>query len=155
MACKCCAVCREAFATQISPVVFCHNDLQENNILYLEPSAAATLAATAPLNGNGNGSGGVRGHLDSAVNLLPIDFEYCSYNYRGCVLPPPLASRHPLDSHANYISHILNMLYNYSYTLRIEWIGETISTNGPSAMRTSRSPAIFSISKTTQIARKW
>ena len=80
------AVCREAFATQISPVVFCHNDLQENNILFLEPSAAAALAATAPLNGND-----VRGHLDSSVKLLPIDFEYCSYNYRGCVRRSPPA----------------------------------------------------------------
>lgn len=80
---------REAFATNPSPVVFCHNDLQENNILCLEPSAAAALAANAPA---------PNGHLQldtdtdtdtdtdstSGVKLLPIDFEYCSYNYRGC-----------------------------------------------------------------------
>ncbi|KAK2186326.1 hypothetical protein NP493_205g00032 [Ridgeia piscesae] len=41
-----------------SPVVFCHNDLQEGNILYSPDSC-------------------------NRCNLLPIDFEYSSYNYRG------------------------------------------------------------------------
>lgn len=43
-----------------SPVVFCHNDLQEGNILYSESE-------------------------DDPTNwwLTPIDFEYASYNYRG------------------------------------------------------------------------
>jgi len=45
-----------------SPVVFCHNDLQEGNILYVEDS---------------KGSG------DAGWQLQPIDFEYASYNYRG------------------------------------------------------------------------
>ncbi|XP_028609480.1 choline/ethanolamine kinase isoform X1 [Grammomys surdaster] len=41
-----------------SPVVFCHNDIQEGNILLLsEPN--------------------------SAENLMLVDFEYSSYNYRG------------------------------------------------------------------------
>lgn len=41
-----------------SPVVFCHNDIQEGNILLLsEP--------------------------DSDDNLMLVDFEYSSYNYRG------------------------------------------------------------------------
>ncbi|XP_074659766.1 choline/ethanolamine kinase-like isoform X2 [Tubulanus polymorphus] len=43
-----------------SPVVFCHNDFQEGNILYLP---------------------GTDGNSD--FELMPIDFEYCGYNYRG------------------------------------------------------------------------
>ncbi|NXW89468.1 CHKB kinase, partial [Alopecoenas beccarii] len=42
-----------------SPVVFCHNDVQEGNILLLA------------------------GHEDSSDKLMLIDFEYSSYNYRG------------------------------------------------------------------------
>ncbi|XP_051953640.1 choline kinase alpha-like isoform X2 [Xyrauchen texanus] len=43
-----------------SPVVFCHNDLQEGNILLLS------------------------GHKNTdRQRLMLIDFEYCSYNYRG------------------------------------------------------------------------
>lgn len=45
-----------------SPVVFCHNDLQEGNILYVE---------------NKFGQG------DAPWQVRPIDFEYSSYNYRG------------------------------------------------------------------------
>lgn len=41
-----------------SPVVFCHNDLQEGNILMKE-----------------NQPGG--------LSLCLIDYEYCAYNYRG------------------------------------------------------------------------
>ncbi|XP_059842937.1 choline/ethanolamine kinase isoform X2 [Hypanus sabinus] len=43
-----------------SPVVFCHNDVQEGNILYLADKDAA-----------------------STEKLMLIDFEYSSYNYRG------------------------------------------------------------------------
>ncbi|XP_064634360.1 choline/ethanolamine kinase-like [Lineus longissimus] len=45
-----------------SPVVFCHNDLQEGNILYSEESDATD---------------------SEDYSLMPIDFEYCSYNFRG------------------------------------------------------------------------
>ncbi|UYV76369.1 CHKA [Cordylochernes scorpioides] len=49
-----------SFLTQVkSPVVFCHNDLQEGNILMPEDRAKE----------------------DDQVVF--IDFEYCSYNYRG------------------------------------------------------------------------
>lgn len=43
----------------MSPVVFCHNDLQEGNILLKE-----------------NESSGCH-------SLCLIDYEYCAYNYRG------------------------------------------------------------------------
>ncbi|XP_051889642.1 choline/ethanolamine kinase isoform X1 [Pristis pectinata] len=43
-----------------SPVVFCHNDVQEGNILYLADKDPA-----------------------STEKLMLIDFEYSSYNYRG------------------------------------------------------------------------
>lgn len=41
-----------------SPVVFCHNDLQEGNILLKESEPGCR-------------------------SLCLIDYEYCSYNYRG------------------------------------------------------------------------
>lgn len=42
------------------PVVFCHNDLQENNILVLDKPGE-----------------------EGTYELLPIDFEYAGYNYRA------------------------------------------------------------------------
>ncbi|KAL1139599.1 hypothetical protein AAG570_006581 [Ranatra chinensis] len=43
-----------------SPVVFCHNDLQEGNILFRESEGCA-----------------------KSDKVVVIDYEYCSYNYRG------------------------------------------------------------------------
>nr|XP_046249188.1 choline/ethanolamine kinase [Scatophagus argus] len=51
---------RALLAATPSPVVFCHNDVQEGNILSLEG----------------------RDHT-STERLMLIDFEYSSYNYRG------------------------------------------------------------------------
>ncbi|KAM4553306.1 choline/ethanolamine kinase [Fundulus diaphanus] len=51
---------RSLLAATPSPVVFCHNDVQEGNILMLED----------------------RDH-GSTESLMLIDFEYSSYNYRG------------------------------------------------------------------------
>ncbi|XP_075998490.1 choline/ethanolamine kinase [Genypterus blacodes] len=51
---------RALLAATPSPVVFCHNDIQEGNILILEDK-------------DGN----------SLERLMLIDFEYSSYNYRG------------------------------------------------------------------------
>lgn len=45
-----------------SPVVFCHNDLQQGNILLPTEGAPGTL---------------------DDHKVVIIDFEYCSYNYRG------------------------------------------------------------------------
>lgn len=49
--------CRDHLMKMKSPVVFCHNDMQEGNILLREDIEEPTLVL--------------------------IDFEYCSYNYRG------------------------------------------------------------------------
>ncbi|XP_010341678.1 choline/ethanolamine kinase isoform X1 [Saimiri boliviensis] len=50
--------CRKFLESTPSPVVFCHNDIQEGNILLLsEP--------------------------ENADSLMLVDFEYSSYNYRG------------------------------------------------------------------------
>ncbi|KAK6320123.1 hypothetical protein J4Q44_G00092300 [Coregonus suidteri] len=54
------SVVRVLLAATPSPVVFCHNDVQEGNILMLED----------------------RDHA-STEKLMLIDFEYSSYNYRG------------------------------------------------------------------------
>jgi choline/ethanolamine kinase len=51
-----------------SPVCFCHNDLQEGNILL-------------PDFGNTKKKGSQQTYSDDSVVL--IDFEYCSYNYRS------------------------------------------------------------------------
>ncbi|KAJ8381461.1 hypothetical protein SKAU_G00022390 [Synaphobranchus kaupii] len=53
---------RTLLAETPSPVVFCHNDVQEGNILVLDE------AARDP---------------SSTEKLMLIDFEYSSYNYRG------------------------------------------------------------------------
>lgn len=45
-----------------SPVVFCHNDLQEGNILLRLDTHESRV---------------------SQPELVVIDFEFCSYNYRG------------------------------------------------------------------------
>ncbi|TRY62409.1 hypothetical protein DNTS_031822 [Danionella cerebrum] len=50
---------RSLLAETHSPVVFCHNDVQEGNILMLD------------------------GRENSSDKLMLIDFEYSSYNYRG------------------------------------------------------------------------
>ncbi|XP_059420418.1 choline/ethanolamine kinase-like isoform X2 [Carassius carassius] len=50
---------RSLLAATPSPVVFCHNDVQEGNILMLD------------------------GQENSSDKLMLIDFEYSSYNYRG------------------------------------------------------------------------
>nr|CAH8846693.1 unnamed protein product [Trichobilharzia regenti] len=42
------------------PIVFCHNDFQENNLLLLNDPT-----------------------VENVYRLLPIDFEYSGYNYRG------------------------------------------------------------------------
>lgn len=47
-----------------SPVVFCHNDMQEGNILLFCDNMTDEEALLDP-------------------RLVLIDFEYCSYNYRG------------------------------------------------------------------------
>ncbi|XP_038155873.1 choline/ethanolamine kinase [Cyprinodon tularosa] len=51
---------RSLLAATPSPVVFCHNDVQEGNILMLEDRGSS-----------------------STERLMLIDFEYSSYNYRG------------------------------------------------------------------------
>lgn len=51
---------RELLAATPSPVVFCHNDIQEGNILILRDEDHS-----------------------STERLMLIDFEYSSYNYRG------------------------------------------------------------------------
>uniref|UniRef100_A0A8C3KE18 Ethanolamine kinase n=1 Tax=Calidris pygmaea TaxID=425635 RepID=A0A8C3KE18_9CHAR len=51
---------RELLEATPSPVVFCHNDVQEGNILLLAGQEAS-----------------------SSDKLMLIDFEYSSYNYRG------------------------------------------------------------------------
>lgn len=50
-------ICRELLPNITSPIVFCHNDLQEGNILLIND----------------------QGHQ----RLQIIDYDYCSYNYRG------------------------------------------------------------------------
>lgn len=47
-----------------SPIMFCHNDLQEGNILFME----SNLKENSGLKED---------------NLVFIDYEYCAYNYRG------------------------------------------------------------------------
>ncbi|KRT83855.1 phosphotransferase, partial [Oryctes borbonicus] len=54
---------RKRLEQEQCPVVFCHNDMQEGNILIRQD-----------LNDNNN---------DDSTKIVLIDFEYCSYNYRS------------------------------------------------------------------------
>lgn len=51
-----------------SPTVFCHNDMQEGNIL---------VKSSNPANENYSSD------EKSSPSLLIIDYEYCAYNYRS------------------------------------------------------------------------
>ncbi|XP_050302376.1 choline/ethanolamine kinase [Anthonomus grandis grandis] len=55
---------RKRLEVENSPVVFCHNDMQEGNILMSMDQDKENNAEEDP-------------------ELVIIDFEYCSYNYRG------------------------------------------------------------------------
>ncbi|XP_047005149.1 choline/ethanolamine kinase isoform X1 [Schistocerca americana] len=63
-----------------SPVVFCHNDMQEGNILLYNHNLTDQQALSTP-------------------RLVLIDFEYCSYNYRGFDLA----------------NHFIEWVYDYTY----------------------------------------
>ncbi|KAM7002261.1 choline/ethanolamine kinase-like [Tautogolabrus adspersus] len=67
---------RALLAVTPSPVVFCHNDLSEGNILMLEGKERT-----------------------STDNLMLIDFEYSSYNYRGF----------------DFGNHFCEWMYDYTY----------------------------------------
>lgn len=95
---------RNVIETAAYPVVFCHNDLQEGNILLrqrdftpMDKPAEADLdnKALSPLNVTIGGQprkrsvvdNGESSELDEMRNekpeLMIIDFEYCAYNYRA------------------------------------------------------------------------
>ncbi|XP_036321474.1 choline/ethanolamine kinase [Rhagoletis pomonella] len=68
-------------------VVFCHNDMQEGNILYANSSGDKA-------NGTSNGTHAAEDNTNNSASILTcdntiepdlriIDFEYCAYNYRG------------------------------------------------------------------------
>uniref|UniRef100_A0AAY4DHN3 Ethanolamine kinase n=1 Tax=Denticeps clupeoides TaxID=299321 RepID=A0AAY4DHN3_9TELE len=67
---------RSLLAATRSPVVFCHNDVQEGNILRLDGCGEK-----------------------STDNLMLIDFEYSSYNYRGF----------------DFGNHFCEWVYDYTY----------------------------------------
>lgn len=63
-----------------SPVVFCHNDLQEGNILLLdEPPTSDGHAHTSANSMDTSREDGAQ----AKPRIIVIDYEYCSYNYRG------------------------------------------------------------------------
>ncbi|KAG7295624.1 hypothetical protein JYU34_021900 [Plutella xylostella] len=90
---------KKYIATVDSPCVFCHNDMQEGNILMLEDevqsspyddlhytsTAAQHLLQTDQLLEDANTSDSVSSHISDSgePKLVLIDFEYCAYNYRG------------------------------------------------------------------------
>ncbi|MFH4979903.1 hypothetical protein AB6A40_006612 [Gnathostoma spinigerum] len=67
---------KRCIAMSESPVVFCHNDLQEGNILVPNDFSSNIHSSSLPVEvTNSNGI------LNS--RLIFIDFEYASYNYRA------------------------------------------------------------------------
>ncbi|XP_047513798.1 choline/ethanolamine kinase isoform X3 [Pieris napi] len=78
---------RKLTNTVNSPVVFCHNDMQEGNVLLVEEETSAeeeegALVQTYPLE---DSSDSVSSSLSDIgePRLMLIDFEYCAYNHRA------------------------------------------------------------------------
>ncbi|XP_061391490.1 choline/ethanolamine kinase [Musca vetustissima] len=81
------------------PVMFCHNDMQEGNILMKIPTndESESKKPIADLDSSGDSA------IDNAnsctsPDLKIIDFEYCAYNYRGF----------------DIANHFLEWTFNYS-----------------------------------------
>ncbi|CAH0712797.1 unnamed protein product, partial [Brenthis ino] len=88
---------KKFLATVESPVVFCHNDMQEGNILMLEDEVQSTsddeFTYDEPKKSefvltqfdDTNTSDSIISHISDSgePKLVLIDFEYCAYNYRG------------------------------------------------------------------------
>ncbi|ETN70178.1 Choline/ethanolamine kinase, partial [Necator americanus] len=64
-----------------SPVTFCHNDLQEGNILL--PKASSGNIRLPSLSDEAPGGLSLAAFNPADPRLVLIDFEYASYNYRG------------------------------------------------------------------------
>nr|XP_026483400.1 choline/ethanolamine kinase isoform X1 [Vanessa tameamea] len=87
---------KKFLASVESPVVFCHNDMQEGNILILEDEIQSAsddeLYIYSKKNqyvltqyDDTNTSDSIHSHISDSgePKLVLIDFEYCAYNYRG------------------------------------------------------------------------
>ncbi|CAK5033179.1 unnamed protein product [Meloidogyne enterolobii] len=67
-----------------SLVTFCHNDLQEGNILLPKGSSGnIRLQSSTEVYGDGGQSNSLSAFNPMDLRLVLIDFEYASYNYRG------------------------------------------------------------------------
>lgn len=65
-------------------VTFCHNDLQEGNILLPKGSSGnIRLQSSTEVYGDGGQSNSLSAFNPMDLRLVLIDFEYASYNYRG------------------------------------------------------------------------
>ncbi|GMT35173.1 hypothetical protein PFISCL1PPCAC_26470, partial [Pristionchus fissidentatus] len=69
---------RHMIGQSSSPVRFCHNDLQEGNILLPKGSSVSDGESAEFMTGNS-----LSAFNPAAPRLVLIDFEYASYNYRG------------------------------------------------------------------------
>ncbi|CAH2101724.1 unnamed protein product [Euphydryas editha] len=88
---------KKFLATVDSPVVFCHNDMQEGNILLLEDEIQSASDDEYTFDDSKksqyvltqyddtNTSDSIHSHISDSgePKLVLIDFEYCAYNYRG------------------------------------------------------------------------
>lgn len=92
---------KKYLATVDSPVVFCHNDMQEGNILLFDDSVPGaqtdmdTYSSYAQtydedrsmkdIYDDANTSDSISSRLSDSgePRMVLIDFEYCAYNYRG------------------------------------------------------------------------
>ncbi|GBP20226.1 hypothetical protein EVAR_82099_1 [Eumeta japonica] len=95
---------KKYIATVDSPVVFCHNDMQEGNILLLEdvtqnaseddvtyveaeeqPNREHKYVEPLSQYDDANTSDSISSRISDSgePKLVLIDFEYCAYNYRG------------------------------------------------------------------------
>ena len=71
---------RQRISRSTSKVAFCHNDLQEGNILLPKASSGNIRL---PVSDEGAATNSLSAFNPHDPRLVLIDFEYASYNYRG------------------------------------------------------------------------
>uniref|UniRef100_A0A914VE19 Choline/ethanolamine kinase n=1 Tax=Plectus sambesii TaxID=2011161 RepID=A0A914VE19_9BILA len=76
------AIVRRCIAKSNSPVVFCHNDLQEGNIL-LPKASSGNIRMSSITEDTAWQRRSLSAFNPSEPRLVLIDFEYASYNYRA------------------------------------------------------------------------
>ncbi|XP_053957819.1 choline/ethanolamine kinase [Anastrepha ludens] len=89
-------------------VMFCHNDMQEGNILHANSGSDKSNGASNCSNGDTKPLNSLLTCDDADPDLQIIDFEYCAYNYRGFDL-----ANHFIEWTFDYSNPVAPYFYQY------------------------------------------